>query len=161
MIAHRISSVIEWRKTLWKFQGSITIKKEVEFPGVQSVVFKKNSYGISIGQSFWSWNFQGISHNIPEFPGVKSCFLMDFWEVKVQKSIPKPSYSQPPFHPPHPSPVQIFSGIRIAQLKLTYGENGFIFLIEWFLQFQSRETLGYSRTEKNPNTRVADILFWT
>ena len=31
-----------WRKIMWKFQGSI--KKEVEFPGM----FKNNSYGISM-----------------------------------------------------------------------------------------------------------------
>ena len=60
------------KKSLWKLWGSI--KKEVEFPGV----FKKKSCGNSMGLAFWPWNFQGVSHNFVEFPGVKTCFFWNF-----------------------------------------------------------------------------------
>ena len=61
-----------WRNFTGKFQGSI--EKEVEFPGL----LQKNSCGISMGIGFWTWNFEGMSHNFAEFPGVKVCFLWNF-----------------------------------------------------------------------------------
>ena len=45
------------------------LKKEVEFPGV----FIKKLCGISKGLGFWPWNFQKVSHNFTEYPGVKAC----------------------------------------------------------------------------------------
>ena len=38
-------------------------KGHVQIPGVN-----KKINGISIGLSFWPWNFQGVSHNLTEFP---------------------------------------------------------------------------------------------
>ena len=44
--------------------------KKGEFPGV----LKKNSCGISIGLGFWPWDFQEVSCNFAECPGVKVFF---------------------------------------------------------------------------------------
>ena len=63
---------MEFPGVLKTFLGSI--KKEVKFPGV----LKKNSSGISMGLGFWSWNFQGVSHNFAEIPWAKVCFLLNF-----------------------------------------------------------------------------------
>lgn len=54
------------------FQG--LIKKEVQFPGV----IKKTSCGISRSLSFGPSNFQGVQHNLVEFPGEKLCFVWSF-----------------------------------------------------------------------------------
>ena len=47
----------------------INLKRKVISRGVQEKLW------ISIGFGFWSWNFQRVSHNFAEFPGVKACFL--------------------------------------------------------------------------------------
>ena len=134
-------------------RGQLQLKKSGVSRGVVSSVQEKLIWNFHRSK-FLILEFprQGISHNILEFPGVKSCFLMGFWEVKVQKVYVNLAILNSPacldFFLNQNSPIQT-------------GENRFILLIEWFLQFQSRETLGCSRTEKNPNMRVVDILFWT
>ena len=63
---------------IWNFQGYLNsmgdfqrlIKNKVEFTRLT----KKRSCGISRGLCFWPWNFQGISHNFVEYPGVELCF---------------------------------------------------------------------------------------
>ena len=71
-LRHGISRGIEVR-TCGNSRGQL--KKKWYFQGV----FKKNSYGISLGLCFWPcWNFQRVSHNFAEFPGVKACFLWNF-----------------------------------------------------------------------------------
>ena len=64
-----------WSNFMRNFQGSI--EKEVEFPGL----LQKNSCGISMGIGFWTWNFEGMSHNFAEFPWVKVC--SEISKVKV------------------------------------------------------------------------------
>ena len=83
------------------FQGSI--KKEVEFQGV----LKKSSCGISNkGLDFWAWNFQGLSHNFAEFPGVKACFIQIFQgKLEIPGDFFKKSISSTP---PPPSPCLDF-----------------------------------------------------
>ena len=51
----------------------------MEFPGV----LMKKSCGIFYGFGFWQWNFQRVSHNFAEFPGVRTSFPWNFFKVKV------------------------------------------------------------------------------
>ena len=94
-----------WRKSMQKFQGSI--KKEVEFPGVYKI---NRVFSMALG--FWPWNFQGVSHNSVEFPGVKACFL---WNFLGQSHKPKNSMERGrgvrKVYPQPPPPVRIFPGI--------------------------------------------------
>ena len=88
-----------WSNFMRNFQGSI--EKEVEFPGL----LQKNSCGISMGIGFWTWNFEGMSHNFAELPWVKVC--SEISKVKVA-NLKTPGcrlrkvYPQPP---PPPSPL--------------------------------------------------------
>ena len=84
------------KEQMWKFLG--LIKKEVEFPGL----FMQNFH------EFWflTWNFQGLSHNFAEFPGVKAFFKVT--NQKIPVGFFRKVYLQPL---PPPTLIVFFPGI--------------------------------------------------
>ena len=61
---------------------------------------------------FWPWNFQGVSHNSVEFPGVKACFLWNFLgQSHKSKNSTERRRGIRKVYPQPPLPVRIFPGI--------------------------------------------------
>ena len=56
----------------------VSFKKEVRkeiYPGlIQIKSCMRSFHRFCFG--FWHWNFQGVSHNFVEFPGMKFCFFL-------------------------------------------------------------------------------------
>ena len=79
----------------------------MEFPGVYKI---NRVFFMALG--FWPWNFQGVSHNSVEFPGVKACFLWNFLgQSHKSKNSTERRRGIRKVYPQPPLPVRIFPGI--------------------------------------------------